>query len=155
MAYDLEPAIKDVLEKINFIARYKDMSLKFSDRENTFENYGNGKVMEVFESMGYKARYMRGENFFIVGEVKNKDVYKFKFNVSLEYGMVELIWSTWHEGNVRVGDPWGMLVTLLSNDTEKILRPCFHSYEELKEIMGIAIEMYEDFKRELIAVYCP
>lgn len=21
----------------------------------------------------------------------------------LEYGMVELIWSTWHEGNVRVG----------------------------------------------------
>ena len=42
-----------------------------------------------------------------------------------------------------------MFVAILSNDT-KILRPCFHSYDELKEIMKIAFEMYEDFKRELI-----
>lgn len=46
-----------------------------------------------------------------------------------------------------------MFVAILSNDTKKILRPCFHSYDELKEIMKIAFEMYEDFKRELIPIY--
>ncbi len=72
MAYDLEPEIKEVLEKIDFIQRYKALSKQFPYRENTFENYENEKVIAVFESLGYKARFMKKENFFIVGEVKNK-----------------------------------------------------------------------------------
>ncbi|MGG0731706.1 MULTISPECIES: hypothetical protein [Bacillus cereus group] len=57
MAYDLELEIKEVLEKIDFVERYKALAEKFSDRENTFENYENEKAIEVFESLGYKARY--------------------------------------------------------------------------------------------------
>ncbi|SMD78205.1 hypothetical protein BACERE00184_01465 [Bacillus cereus] len=72
MAYDLELEIKEVLEKINFVERYKALSEKFSDRENTFENYENEKAIEVFESLGYKARYNKKADFFIVGEVKTK-----------------------------------------------------------------------------------
>ena len=96
---------------------------------------------------------MKKENFFRVGEVKNKDIYTFRFNISLKYGLVEFIWEAWHTGEVRTGTSWAMFVDVLSNDTEKILRPCFHSYDELKEIMKIAFEMYEDFKRELIPIY--
>ncbi|MDM5186432.1 hypothetical protein QUF99_03120 [Bacillus sp. DX4.1] len=154
MAYALKPEIQEVLEKIDFMERYKALSEKFSDRENTFENHENEKAIEVFESLGYKARYMKKENFFIVGEVKNKDIYTFRFNISLKYGLVEFIWTARHNGEVRAGTPWAMFVEVLSNDTEKVLRPEFHSYDELKEIMKIAFEMYEDFKRELIAIYC-
>ncbi|MFV5171459.1 hypothetical protein [Bacillus cereus] len=153
MAYDLELEIKEVLEKINFVERYKALSEKFSNSENTFENYENEKAIEVFESLGYKARFMKKENFFRVGEVKNKDIYTFRFNISLKYGLVEFIWEVWHTGEVRTGTSWAMFVDVLSNDTEKVLRPGFHSYEDLKEIMKIAFEMYEDFKRELIPIY--
>ena len=43
MAYSLKPEIQASLTKIDFIKRYKALSEKFSDRENTFENYENEK----------------------------------------------------------------------------------------------------------------
>ncbi|MDA2643435.1 hypothetical protein [Bacillus cereus] len=153
MAYDLELEIKEVLEKINFVERYKALSEKFSNSENTFENYENEKVFEVFETLGYKARYNKKADFFIVGEVKNKDSYAFRFNISLKYGVAELIWEAWHNDEVRVGDPWDVFIRLLSNDMGKVPVLYFHSYDEFKEIMKIAFEMYEDFKRELIPIY--
>ncbi|KAB2424563.1 MULTISPECIES: hypothetical protein [Bacillus cereus group] len=153
MAYDLELEIKEVLEKINFVERYKALSEKFSNSENTFENYENEKVFEVFETLGYKARYNKKADFFIVCEVKNKDSYAFRFNISLKYGVAELIWEAWHNDEVRVGDPWDVFIRLLSNDMGKVPVLYFHSYDELKEIMKIAFEMYEDFKRELIPIY--
>ncbi|HDR7637690.1 MULTISPECIES: hypothetical protein [Bacillus] len=153
MAYSLKPEIQASLAKIDFIKKYKSLSKQFSDRENTFENYENEKAIEIFESLGYKARFMKKENFFIVGEVKNKDIYTFRFNISLKYGLVEFIWSARHNGEVRVGNSWDMFVKVLSNGSERLPAVCFHSYEELKEIMKIAFEMYEDFKRELIPIY--
>jgi hypothetical protein len=153
MTYSLKPEIQEVLEKINFTERYKSLSKQFPDRENTFENYENEKAIEVFESLGYKARFMKKENFFIVGEVKNKDFYTFRFNISLKYGLVEFIWSARYNGEVRVGNSWDMFVKVLSNGSERLPAVCFHSYDELKEIMKIAFEMYEDFKRELIPIY--
>ncbi|ANC21708.1 hypothetical protein PDN15_13495 [Bacillus cereus] len=153
MAYSLQPEIQASLTKIDFIQRYKALSKQFPDRENTFENYENEKAIEIFESLGYKARFMKKENFFIVGEVKNKDSYAFRFNISLKYGVAELIWEAWHNDEVRVGDPWDVFIRLLSNDMGKVPVLYFHSYDELKEIMKIAFEMYEDFKRELIPIY--
>ncbi|MGV3286668.1 hypothetical protein [Bacillus wiedmannii] len=153
MSYSLKPEIQASLAKIDFIKRYKALSEKFSDRENTFENYENEKVIAVFESLGYKARFMKKENFFIVGEVMNKDFYTFRFNISLKYGLVEFIWSARYNGEVRVRNSWDMFVKVLSNGSERLPAVCFHSYDELKEIMKIAFEMYEDFKRELIPIY--
>ena len=71
MAYDLELEIKEVLEKINFVERYKALSERFSNSENTFENYENEKVFEVFETLGYKAVTIKSR-LFIVGEVKQR-----------------------------------------------------------------------------------
>ena len=73
MAYSLKPEIQASLTKIDFIKRYKALSEKFSDRENTFENYENEKAIEVFESLGYKARFMK--KLFRVGEVKQRYLY--------------------------------------------------------------------------------
>jgi hypothetical protein len=155
MAYELKPEIEDVLIEIDFIQRFRDIAERFSDKENAFENYDNEKVIEVFESLGYKARYNKNENFFIVGETMEKDIYRFRFNISLKYGLIEFIWSARHKGEVRAGTPWDMFVRVLTRDVEKVPAVCFHSYEELKDIMKIAFEMYEDFKRELIKIYSP
>ncbi|PEK58426.1 hypothetical protein COE98_07480 [Bacillus wiedmannii] len=72
MAYSLQPEIQACLTKIDFIKRYKALSKQFPDRENTFENYENEKVIAVFESLGYKARFMKKENFLKVGELGDK-----------------------------------------------------------------------------------
>ena len=64
MPYSLQPEIQSSLAKIDFIQRYKALSEKFSHRENTFENYENEKVIAVFESLGYKARFMK--NFLLL-----------------------------------------------------------------------------------------
>lgn len=66
MSYSLKPEIQASLAKIDFIKRYKALSEKFSDKENTFENYENEKVIAVFESLGYKARFMKKENFLLL-----------------------------------------------------------------------------------------
>ncbi len=66
MPYSLKPEIQASLAKIDFIKRYKALSEKFSDRENIFENYENEKAIEVFESLGYKARFMKKENFLLL-----------------------------------------------------------------------------------------
>lgn len=155
MAYDLEPEIRDVLKEINFVDRYKRLAEKFSNKENKLSKFENDKVIDIFKTFGYQARYVKNEDFFIVGEVKNKDIYTFRFNITLKYGVVELIWYAKHNGVVKAGDPWDMFVRLLSNDREKVPTVFFRSYEELKEIMKIAFEMYEDFKSELIEIYSP
>ena len=154
MAYTLKPEIQEIFEKIDFLMRYRELSENFSSNiESSFENYENEKAIEIFESLGYKARFMKKENFFIVGEVKNKDIYTFRFNISLKYGLVEFIWSARHNGEVRIGNSWDIFVKVLSNGSERLPAVCFRSYDELKEIMKIAFEMYEDFKRELIPIY--
>ena len=66
MPYSLKPEIQASLAKIDFIKRYKALSEKFSDRENTFENYENEKVIAVFESLGYKARFMKRKLLLLV-----------------------------------------------------------------------------------------
>jgi len=74
------------------------------------------------------------------------------------------------------GDPWGRLVKLLiapcgvtpsdgtgeckhctecalRTNSQKIKKPSFRSYDELREILGVAFEMYEDYKREMISLH--
>ncbi len=109
--------------------------------------------MKYSSLLAIKLVTIKKQTFFIVGEVKNKDSYAFRFNISLKYGVAELIWEAWHNDEVRVGDPWDVFIRLLSNDMGKVPVLYFHSYDEIKEIMKIAFEMYEDFKRELIPIY--
>ncbi len=47
-----------------------------------------------------------------------------------------------------------MLKQLLDGrDDEKVKKPVFRNYGDLKEILKDAFSMYDDFKRELVLVY--
>ena len=71
MAYDLELEIKEVLEKINFVERYKALSEKFSNSENTFENYENEKLLKYSSLLAIKLVTIKSR-LFIVGEIKQR-----------------------------------------------------------------------------------
>lgn len=147
----LSPEIKDALENIDFINRYKNLSMKYDcDLDESFEDYDNKEVLRIFAELGYHARYDERENFFqIVDEIPS---FQFRFNIRLRYGLLEFIWAVWKDGELLIGDPWGMLKRLLGTD-ESIRLPQFCNYDELKEVLEEAFGMYEDFKREVLTVY--
>jgi len=168
MDYDLiTPEEKKALEKIDFINKYKSLCSKYNNCDDSFETYEVAEVVEIIKNFGYdKVKYYKSENFFKVDEIIKKDLYEISFNISLKYGLCEFIW----------GDPWDRLVELLiapcgvtpasgewecrhctectfRMDSQDDNMVAFRSYDELREILGVAFEMYEDYKREMIALH--
>lgn len=153
MGFELKPEIKEVLEKINFLERSKNMSKRFNESlEDCLRNYDVNKVIHLFNRLGYDAEYDGREEFFKTAFVDNSPNYKIWFNISLKYGIAEFIWVAYHQNEVRTGSPWSIYVRFLGPD-EKFKKPTFGSYEELEELLKEAFLMYEDFKRELISIY--
>lgn len=157
MSFEMKPEIKTVLEKIEFVNRYKVLSKQFrgnpNDINDRLENYDIEKVNEIFTKLGYDAAFDNKEKFFKVGVVDNSPNYTIWFNIILEYGMTEFIWVVYHNNEVRLGSPWSVYSRLLIDPSERIKKPVYRSYEELEEILKEAFSMYEDFKFNLINLY--
>ncbi len=146
----LKQATKTALEKINFIERYKTLSNKYAfDLKEAFERYDINEVLNIIDGLGYKASYNKSENFFKI--VEKTPEFKFQFNISLKYGLVELIWAIWMGKEYFDGSNWVMLKRLLDGMDENLRDPRFRNYVELKEILEIALSIYEDFKHEFLA----
>lgn len=157
MSFEMKPEIKAVLEKIEFVDRYKKLSEHFrgnpNDLNDRLDDYDIEKVNEIFKRLGYVATFDKKEKFFKVGVIDNSPNYMIWFNVILEYGMTEFIWVVYHNDEVRLGSPWSVYSRLLIDPRERIKKPVYRDYEELEEILEEAFLMYDDFKSELINVY--
>ncbi|CAI9429304.1 DUF2513 domain-containing protein [Candidatus Ornithobacterium hominis] len=140
-----------ILNKIDFIKRYKDLSIQFNyELKESFEDYSRESALEIIKEFGYTVSYNKKENFYkIIERVEN---YKFQFNIVLKYGIVELIWTVWEDNELlQIGGPWGMIKYLLDfNEEDKVKLPVFRNYEDLKEILMQAFSIYEDFKKEVL-----
>jgi hypothetical protein len=163
---------KKALEKIDFVESCRNLYNKYGDRDDKFESYENAKVLEIIKSFGYeKARHYKRENFFKVEkEIVIPPFNEVSFNICLKYGLCEFIWG---------GQPWGRMVQLLAypcgakedgywecmkctecgaaaadlnRDSDEIGYPSFRTYDELREILGVAFKMYEDYKREIMKI---
>jgi hypothetical protein len=146
----LHTRLRPILEKINFLSRYKNLREKFPYTDESFEDYSKNEVLGILESFGYQIKYDKKENFFGIQESLNG--YDFRFNINCKYGVVELIWDIVKEGErLTLGGPWGLIGDLLIGDDCNIKKPAFRNYDDLKEILQDAFSMYEDFKRESIS----
>jgi hypothetical protein len=147
---ELKPDIKIALENIDFIERYKNLSMKYAfDTNECFASYENSEVLNIFSELGYKVTFNKSENFFKV--IEKTPLFKFQFNISLKYGLVELIWAVWKDKTYYGGNAWVMMKRLLEGNDENLKDPRFRNYEDLKEILTEAFAIYEDFKREFLA----
>jgi hypothetical protein len=142
----LPPEIRAALEKIDFINRYKNISAKY-DFDEEFD-YDNDKALRIFTELGYPARYDKRENFFQI--VEEYPPFQFKFNISLRYALLEFIWAVWKNGELLIGDPWNWLKQLLDGTDERFRAAGFRNYDDLREVLKEAFDMYEDFKRVLL-----
>ena len=142
-----------IYKNINFISRYEILSntFQFEDRLE----YSNEEVLNLLHNLGYKAKYVKSNDFFKVEEKTNG--VKFYLNICLKYSNAELIIGATdtEKDKFITGDVFGGLFRDIKYvegiDLEENIRdPKFRNYEDLEQILKEAFSIYEDFKTELL-----
>lgn len=87
----------------------------------------------MFKEIDYNAKFFKSEKFFQIKE--NEKNIEFGFNVSTEFGLCELIWSMWKDGELVNLSTWGGISRQLHIENEVIKDPIFTNYEELKKLL--------------------
>lgn len=146
---ELNTKVKSALENINFSERHKKLASKFNFNETElFENYNNEIILEILNELGYKAKYTKREDFFSI-KSKEKKGYKFEFNMSFKYGVVEFIWAMWKNENIiKSLGPWDVIQRLLDGNKYNTIK--FRNYDDLKVILQEGLNLYDDFKIEIL-----
>lgn len=152
---DFDIRIKNSWIKMNFVKRYEELSKKYDDVRTPsgqeLIHIDRKLVMEMIQDLGYVPQFDTREKFF---KIKEEQVGPFAFGVHiiLWEGLVELVWVVREKGEVLLGSPWSMYSDSLIDDPDyRIKMPIFGSYDDLKEILEITFDMYEDFKRAMIS----
>lgn len=152
----LDSRVEQALQAINFVERYKELSDKFSlDRtpKDKRLNIITGElVFDVFENLGYRAKFDGREKFFYIEPFKEND-YTFGFHISIFKGLVELIWIVKDSQNkVILGTPLMEFSRRLIFPDYKIMDPVIANYDDFENVMKVAFGMYEDFKQAFMKI---
>jgi len=142
-----------ILNSIHFAERYKKLYKQYSFNFNeSFNNYNNQYVLKLLQEVGYiDIKYQKRENFF--QSVKKIDVYRFEHKIKTKSGAVELIWDVMKNNQYFTGNSFSNLEYELLNLEERHPLPIFRNYEDLREILTIAFQMFEDMTAEFLKVY--
>lgn len=146
----------ELFSKIKFTKRYERLSEDFRT-ENELD-YTNEQVINIIEELGYKAKFVKRNNFFTVELIESN--IKFYLNINLKYSIAELIIGATNlqSDTFITGGPFGGLYKDLKYEEQQeiidsILKPAFENYSQLKEILEEALSIYHDFKQEILKYY--
>lgn len=149
---DLQPKIKEALIKIDFINRYQELSNAYDNVRTSLDNrlrYIDGEeIMDIIQDLGYQVSFEPKEKFYRI-EKENINHYTFGFHIALDGGMVELIWVVWENEELLLGTPWSVYSRRMIDVNYRIKKPIISNYDDFEEIMKVAFQMYEDFKRAI------
>ena len=150
----LHSKVKAALEKIDFIKRYEQVSNTYNKEKTPMRErliYLDGEiVLDSFAQLGYNAYFESKEKYFWIEEVKI-GTYTFSSNIILDRGMVDIVWIVREGGNLILGLPIGEYSRLMIAPDYKIAKPIFGTYEDLDEILKSVFNLFEDFKKALVA----
>lgn len=145
---ELDDRVRPVLEDTSFIERYRKLSHENSDLDNKMKNYSCNEVIKIAAELGHELTFNEKENFFKL--LENNGGLETQLNISLKYGLVELILGIVKDGErYSVGGPFGM-ITRLMGESERIKYPVFTDYDQLKNILKESFSIYEDIKKGLL-----
>jgi hypothetical protein len=142
-----------IYKNIDFVKRYEVLSSSFQFEERL--NYTNDEVLSLIAKLGYKAKYLKNNNFFKIEDKING--VKYYLNICLKYSNAELIIGAAEieKDQYITGSVFGGLYRDIKfaegiDLEENIKKPKFRNYEDLREILKEAFLIYEDFKQELL-----
>ena len=140
-----------IYNKINFINRYKKISLN----HNNFKERLDGNKKEIYDKIlskyNYQIKYFKKETFYKIEE-KFEDVI-FTIQLVLKDGIIEPMLY------VKLGDKYIEPDHRFDSICEKLDStfsrrdfpiPKYVSENELKEVLDDIFSIYEDFKREVL-----
>lgn len=149
---ELNPKIKQALIGLNFIKRYEELSNEFNAERTPLSHrleYIDGEeIMEMIQDLGYSPLFDRKEKFYKIRE-EQTEKYTFGVHIILRGGMADFVWVVRENGELLLGEPWGIYPRILVNINYRIKNPIFGTYEDLEQILKITFRMYEDFKNVL------
>lgn len=139
----MNKTLKQVLVEVNFKERFDALFNKHSHR-NLFKKAEPSKVSQIIEEIGYQNKYVKNGKYF---EVDDRTL-NVNLNLSTDLGIVEFILNAKikEEG---CGGPFGYMSSLIDKE-DRIKKPRFSDYEELKVILEEGFEIYEAIKAKLI-----
>ena len=142
-----------ILNNIHFAERYKKLYKQYSFNFNeSFNDYDNQYVVKLLHEIGYTdIKYQKKENFF--QSVKKVGAYRFEHKIKTKSGAVELIWDVMKNNQYFTGNSFSNLEYELLNLEERHPLPIFRNYEDLRGILTIAFQMFEDMTTEFLNVY--
>lgn len=144
----LDEGLRSILENMAVINRYKKLSHENGDLGNKMKVYSNDEVIKIASGLGYNLSYNKKENFFKL--LEKNDGLETQLNISLKYGLVELILGIVEDGDrYEVGGPFGVITRLLGEE-ERIKYPAFKDYDQLRNILRESFGIYEDIKKGLL-----
>ena len=143
----------EVLNRIRFAERYQALRIQYSfDLKESFKNYDNQYVLEMFQEIGYTSvKYWRKENFFQAK--KKSNIYEFRYHICIKSGIAELMWYVMKDNKYYEGDTFPNLEYELLNLENGNRLPIFRNYEDLHGILTTAFQMFEDMTSEFLNVY--
>ena len=143
----------EVLNNIHFAERYEALRIQYSfDLEESFEDYDNQHVLEMLQEIGYTSvKYWRKENFFQAK--KKSNMYEFRYHIFIKSGIAELMWYVMKDNKYYEGGTFPNLEYELLNLENKNYLPNFRNYEDLRRILTLAFQMFEDMTTEFLNVY--
>ena len=136
--------MREILSSINFVERYQALCIPYAiGAKNSFENYDNKRVLEILLEVGYQnVKFWKSENFF--RSTNKRGIYEFWYHIDTKYGMIDLMWYARRDKKYYAGDRLTNLENFLFNPEKRHTRPVFRNYEDLKEILIISYQLYED-----------
>jgi hypothetical protein len=149
----MDKQMVQVLSSIHFAERYEALRTQYSfDAKESFENYDNQYVLKMLQDIGYTAvKYWKSENFF-QSKTRSK-VYEFRYHIKIKYGIAELMWYVMKDNKYYAGGSFPNLEYELLNLENRNHLPIFRNYEDLREILTLAFQMFEDMTTEFLKVY--
>lgn len=154
----LKEEIKRVLNHIDFVRRYEELSREYAASVIPYDerllDVNINDVLDVISDFGYKASYDKREKFFKVKCLTNQSMdLHFNLHLILKGGVVDIIWDVEHSGVVELGPSLGYLPILIDKENNPITMPGILSYRELKEILAKVFELFQEFQNLLILEY--
>ena len=142
-----------ILNNIHFAERYKRLYKQYSFNFNeSFNDYDNQYVVKLLHEIGYTdIKYQKKENFF--QSVKKVGAYRFEHKIKTKSGAVELIWDVMKNNQYFTGNSFSNLEYELLNLEERHPLPIFRNYEDLRGILTLAFQMFEDMTTEFLKVH--
>jgi hypothetical protein len=141
----LQLPVEQLLFDIGFIDRYKSICAKFSEEDSEY-NYGPLLVIEILERLGVRARLSNGDQLF--SDYENINGFKFRFGLTIKYNMVDFDSTIINDNlNIKSGGSWGLIVQLMTDWTETIVKPGFSNEEQLTSLLEEAVDLHNDVKK--------